>query len=161
MKPSLLLLCFICVSCSVAELFYHYPDEVNHRLLSRLEKKYIRENGNCFHLTSTYSRYAVIWHYTENAIVINHLKNGRISKTEQYVSDGLSIINTLAIDSASFLQDDGWVWALDGDGLKISLRNREYVFNLAISYVESLKYESKTPLSKFIKEELLRYHIFQ
>jgi hypothetical protein len=159
MKRLLILLIIIAASCSVIGK-YTYPDQVNKRLLTRLTEKYNKESGNCFYVNSTYSRHATVWHYTDRRIIIDYLQNGRIKQTKQYDSNGLSIIDTLIIDPMEF-DEDGWNYALDGDGLYISIQNRKYEFNLPIDISSSLNNESKTSLRKFIVDEMTRYHIFR
>ncbi len=158
MKRLLFFLTIVAALCSMNSL-YKYPDEVNKRLISRLEKKYIKQNGNCFYITSTYSPLAVIWHYEDSLIHIHYLNSGRIKQTKQFGSYGLSVIDTLNIDPLIFYED-GWDYALDGDGLHCSIQNRKYEFDLSIDLSSSLKNSSKTLLSKFIKGEISKYNLW-
>lgn len=148
-------------SCSVYQTTSgHYPDEVNKHIINKLRKTSLNQEGNCFVATSTYSRSAYLWYYTDRTIEIYSLQNGRIIAVDKYLDEGKSKFSMIYYSENSFSDLDGWILVLDGDGLEINLREQKIKVNIPTSIRESIKNSQfRQPLFNLVVSDIIKYNL--
>ena len=115
----------------------------NNRFTQKFTNRVLKERGNVFYLSTTYSKFSKVWTYTPNSIIIYTLKGGRV-KERLVVSDSdLGNINEIPlplIDDSEVYYNNDCPLVIDGDvfGYDIKQFNKVEKQALAININECL-----------------------
>lgn len=155
MKKVLLLLFLLIPACSIV-LNNRCPDDVNKDIINKLQKKYLKEDGNCVVATSTYCRHAFLWHYSSDSIIIDYLNNGRVVRTEKNPDSGKEKFASIK-DSC----EEEITYVLDGDCLDIFFIENGIHWIFPLSIRESINSEFfKTEMFRLIAIDIKKYKLF-